>query len=29
MQAMMRGWLSLHIGEKDRAFAEYLRSKVT
>jgi hemerythrin len=27
VEAMMRGWLSLHIGEKDRALAEFLRSK--
>lgn len=27
VEAMMRGWLSLHIGEKDRAFAAFLRSK--
>lgn len=27
VEAMMRGWMSLHIGEKDRALAEYLRSQ--
>jgi hemerythrin-like metal-binding protein len=27
VEAMMRGWLSQHIGEKDRAFANYLRSQ--
>jgi hemerythrin len=24
LEAMMRGWVSLHIGEKDRAFVEFL-----
>jgi hemerythrin len=27
VDAMMRGWVSIHIGEKDRAFAEFLRAK--
>jgi hemerythrin len=27
VEAMMRGWLSLHIGEQDRAFAAFLRAK--
>ena len=27
VDAMMRGWVSLHIGEKDRDFVEFLRAK--
>jgi hemerythrin-like metal-binding protein len=27
VEAMMRGWVSLHIGEKDRAFVEFLRAR--
>jgi len=27
VEAMMRGWLSQHIGEKDRAFVAYLRAQ--